>query len=244
MGINVVESFNEYFEMVPAVSDELKYEVYKLRYQVYCKETGFLDSERYPDGLEHDEYDDSSIHYLVRHRNSGIYAATTRLIIFGADDRDKLFPMELHSRIDKSEILKHIPRTKLAEVSRFCVSKEFKRRKKEYGTLSGIADDTEAVFTENERRTFPHITIALIASLIKISDDHDIHYWFAVMEPALLRFLATLGIYFTGIGPLTDYHGIRQPCVIKVNDLLNGMAQKSPGLGDAMIQNSATIHKI
>jgi hypothetical protein len=32
---NIIDVFNEYFDMVPAVSDELKNEVYRLRYQVY-----------------------------------------------------------------------------------------------------------------------------------------------------------------------------------------------------------------
>jgi N-acyl amino acid synthase of PEP-CTERM/exosortase system len=50
--------------MVPAYSDALKNEVYKLRYQVYCIETGFEKPELYPDGIEFDEYDSQSFHYL------------------------------------------------------------------------------------------------------------------------------------------------------------------------------------
>jgi N-acyl amino acid synthase of PEP-CTERM/exosortase system len=244
MDDNLIESFNEYFEMVPAVSDELKYAVYKLRFQVYCTETGFLNPERYPGGLEYDEYDDTSIHYLVRHRKSGIYAATTRLIMFNGDNRDKLFPMESHSRIDNFEVLKRIPRAQLGEVSRFCVSKEFKRRRKELGTVMGIGPDSGEMAREHERRTFPHITIALIASLIKISEEYDIHYWYAAMEPALFRFLAALGINFTGIGPLTDYHGKRQPCIIEVHNLLAGMANKNPGLWTMMTNRGRYLGNI
>lgn len=245
MGVDFNESFNRYFEMVPAVSEALKNEVYRLRYQVYCAETAFLDCKRYHDGLEYDAYDDTAIHYLVRHRKSGIYAATTRLIVFNGDAQDRLFPLEVHSRIDNPDLLQRLPRAKLAEVSRFCVSKEFKKRQAEFGTLTGVGINVEQAYTENERRSFPHITLALIAALIKISDDRDIHYWYAVMEPALLRFLSTLGIYFTAIGPLTDYHGIRRPCVIKVNDLLDGVAKKNPGLWDMMTDNGSlwTNHK-
>ena len=67
---NIVEIFNEYFDMVPAVSDELKNEVYKLRYQVYCIETEFEDPKQYPDGMEFDEFDKRSVHYLIRHQKS------------------------------------------------------------------------------------------------------------------------------------------------------------------------------
>lgn len=39
---DMMDVFNQFFEMVPAVSPELKDEAYKLRYQVYCVEvTGF-----------------------------------------------------------------------------------------------------------------------------------------------------------------------------------------------------------
>jgi N-acyl amino acid synthase of PEP-CTERM/exosortase system len=231
---SVIDAFNEYFEIVPAYSDDLKNEVYKLRYQVYCIETGFENPAQYDDNLEVDDYDDSSIHCLIQHRRSKIYAATTRLILPNVNNPEKKFPIELHSQIDNFDVLNHIPRTNLAEVSRFCVSKEFKRRKKEYGMLSGIGQDSDNTFTDDERRIFPHITIALITCLIKMSNENNIYYWYAVMEPALLRFLSGLGIYFIHIGPLSDYHGKRQPCVVKVIDLLEGVFKKSPDIWEML----------
>lgn len=225
---SITDAFNTFFEMVPAVSAPLMLEVYKLRYHVYCIETGFEDPTRHPDKTERDEFDDDSVHYLIRHKHRNTYAATTRLILPNTDNPDRFFPIELHSKIDNYAALDHIPRTKLAEVSRFCVSKDFKKRKKESGTLAGVSPNTEEYFTEDERRVFPHITLALIACLIKISAEHDIQYWYAVMEPALLRFLSALGIHFTPIGPLTDYHGKRQPSIIRVKHLLNGVLEKKP----------------
>ena len=61
-----------------------------------------------------------------------------------------------------------------------------------------------------------------------MSHENNIHYWYALMEPALIRFFTTLGIYFKGIGPVTDYHGLRRPCMIKVSDLLEGVFEKDP----------------
>ncbi|MBL1264944.1 PEP-CTERM/exosortase system-associated acyltransferase [Candidatus Methylomicrobium oryzae] len=227
MSTNLLELFNEYFEMIPALSDELKDEVYKLRYQVYCIETGFEDPANHLQGLESDEYDNHSVHYLIRHRKSRSFAATTRLIFPDVKNPEKLFPIEKYTKFDKFELLQRIPRdTHLAEASRFCVSKDFKRRKNEAGTLAGISNMPENNY-EDERRILPHLSIALFACLIKMSYEHKIYYWYAVMEPALIRFFATLGIYFTAIGPLTEYHGKRQPCIIKVSDLLNGVAQKN-----------------
>jgi len=226
MSSSNIDIFNEYFEMVPAVSEELKTEVYKLRYQVYCIETGFENPEQYPDGMEFDEFDSHSAHYLIRHRKLGIYMATTRLILPEVNNPDKLFPIEMHSQIDNFDALKHISRNHLAEASRFCVSKEFRKRKNELNTTTGIDTELENSFTEDERRIFPHITLALIACSIKMSHENDIQDWYAVMEPALIRFFSTLGINFIGIGPLTNYHGKRRPCTINVNDLLEGVASK------------------
>jgi N-acyl amino acid synthase of PEP-CTERM/exosortase system len=225
---NIIDVFNEYFEMVPAVSDELKKEVYKLRYQVYCVEKGFEKPDNYEDGLEIDEYDNHSVHYLIYHRNLKVYMATTRLILPDANNPEKLFPIERYSQIDQLDALKHISRKHLAEASRFCVSKSFRRRKNEMNTTTGIDTDSgKNTFSADERRIFPHITLALFACLVKMSRENDIHDWFAVMEPALIRVFSTLGMNFIGIGPVTDYHGNRQPCMIKVSDLLDGVAKKN-----------------
>lgn len=231
---SIIDTFDHFFEIIPAASEPLLQEVYKLRYQVYCIETGFEDPSSHPDQTEYDKFDNNSIHYLIRHKRFNTYAATTRLILPDTSHPEQFFPIELHCRIDNHAALENIPRTKLAEVSRFCVSKDFKRRKKESGTLTGVSPELEERFTEDERRTFPHITIALIACLIKMSAEQNVQYWYAVMEPALLRFLSTLGIHFTQIGPLVDYRGIRQPSVINVSHLLNGVAEKHPELWEML----------
>lgn len=227
MANNIIDVFNEYFEMIPAVADDLKSEVYNLRYQVYCIENEFLNSEHYPDDLEFDDYDQQSIHYLIRHRKSGDYAATTRLVLPDTNDPEKLFPLELHCEIDNAAVMQPINRKHLAEVSRFCVSKAFKKRKNEAHTLTGTDADWQDHFTLDERRTFPHITLALIACCIKASHENDIHYFYATMEPSLIRFLSALGINFIKIGPLVDYHGKRLPAVIKITDMLDCVAGKN-----------------
>jgi len=201
--------FNKYFQMIPAVTEELKREVYKLRYQVYCTETGFEDHDKFPDYLETDEYDSRSSHYLVRHRKLGIYMATTRIIL---PDAEKLFPIEKHSLIDRVDLLKTMPRSNLAELSRFCVSKELRQRKDEQ--------------QQEEKRSAALLTIALFACAIRMSSQNNIHYWYAIMEPTLLRAVSMLGIHFIKVGPPVDYHGLRIPCVIKIADLLDSIEKK------------------
>jgi len=224
---NTIDHFNQYFEMVPAISEELKNEVYKLRYQVYCIENVFESSSQFPDKMEFDDYDQQSVHYLIRHRRSGDYAATTRLILPDANNTEKLFPLELYCEIDNVAVMQNINRKHLGEVSRFCVSKAFKKRKNEEHTLAAIGSNLSDHLTLDERRIFPHITLALIACFIKASHENDIHYLYASMESSLFRFVSALGINFTKIGPLVDYHGERWPAVIEITDLLDGVAKKN-----------------
>lgn len=230
MANNILDHFNEYFEMVSATSDELKNEVYKLRYQVFCIENEVFNSEHYPDGLEFDDYDKHSVHYLIRHRKSGEYVATTRLILPDANNPKKLFPLELHCNIDNSEVIQHINREHLGEVSRFGISKTFQKRKHEVSILTATNSDSLDDLKLPENRTFPHITLALTACHIKACYENDIHYVYAGTELSLLRFISALGIHFTKIGPLADFHGKRWPCVIKVTDLLDDVAEKKPDI--------------
>lgn len=223
----IIDHFNQYFEMVPAISDELKNEVYKLRYEVYCIENKFLNPEDYPDNLEFDDYDQQSVHYLIRHRKSGHYAATTRLILPDTNNPEKPLQIETHSRIDNVYSLKTMPRHNLAELSRFCISKQFRQRRNEKHLLSNDVK-LETSFLENERRSLSHLMLALFACAIKMSAENNIYYWYAIMTPALMRVVSTLGICFTEIGPLVDFHGLRRPYGIKVDDLLDSVAEKNP----------------
>ena len=223
-------SFHDYFDMVPVTHIELKQAAYRLRHQVYCQELGFEKAENFPDGMEKDEYDDFSQHYLIQHRKSGVYAATTRIILPTPGDLAKPFPTELHSNIDRGDLLAGVPRQQIAEVSRFCIRKMFRRRKGEEGQVSGVGSDLQLYLasSDKERRAYPHLTIALISCLLRMSEANGITHWYAIIEPGFIRLLQVLGIHFITIGPAVEYHGLRYPCVIKVANLLEGVKQKTP----------------
>ncbi|GAB6067969.1 hypothetical protein JCM13664_12880 [Methylothermus subterraneus] len=236
--------FYEYFELVPASTATLKREVYKLRFQVYCLETGFERPEDCTvvkeDGrevyLETDPYDRRSDHYLVRHRRSGLYAATVRLVLPDPDDLFLPYPIEEHCVLETPVTDLGI-RRHLAEISRFAVSKEFKRRPNEAGTLAGIGAQPEVYFAPDERRVLPHITVGLFAAIVRMTRAHAITHWYAVMEPALLRFLRLFGIHFSPIGPDVDYHGLRRPCLAEVDRVLPGIKKVNPSVWELITDN-------
>lgn len=224
---NIAQAFNQYFEMIPAQSQELKETTYRLRFQVYTMETGHLNVKDFPNGMEIDEYDDQSEHFLIRHKESGLYVATTRLILPLKSDPDRQFSVEKHSLIENPDLLAGIPRIRIAEVSRFCVSQQFKRRAGELNSLAGISDDILAHVQAhtNQRSALPNFVLPLIACLIRMSMHHEITHWYAFMEPALARMLRGFGINSVPIGPLVDFYGKRRPYLIVIAELLQGVKE-------------------
>lgn len=240
MKYDLVDLFNEYFEILPADDLQLKKEVFTLRHQVYCLETGFENEEdcqieRDEHGksvyLEVDEFDERASHCLIRHKRTGTFAATVRLILPVAENLESPFPIELNASLTDPVTDPSI-RTRLGEISRFAVSKDFKRRRGEAGTLAGVTDATEIHFERDERRVLPHITVSLFAAIFRMALTHQITHMYAVMEPSLLRLLNGFGIQFNTIGPDVEYHGLRRPCLGVVEDMLTGIQNKSPAVGD------------
>jgi N-acyl amino acid synthase of PEP-CTERM/exosortase system len=232
MPLTSLVSFHNHFEMLPVTTEELKEAAYRLRYRIYCLELSAWESSVFPDGMEKDEFDDTSDHYLVVHKKSGTYAAHTRLILPNPTDPNLPFPVEIHSQIEPDNPLSKVSRVNIAEASRFCVCNAFKRRQGEYNSVAGVTNNIEQYLLDQdrERRTYPHIMIALLNCLLRMSENHNITHWYAFMEPGLIRLMGILGIKFIIIGPSTLYHGLRYPCCIGVSDLLAGAKRKSPEL--------------
>ena len=213
-------TFPRFFEVTPAVTEEQLHAALQVRYQVYCLETGFEHSEQHPNGLERDEFDHRSVHSLLIHRPSGMVAGTVRLVLPDQNDHEADFPIEKYC--NGISLPAGAQRSRLAEISRFCVSKEFKRRMAESPTLWGTADvEEDSVWIH--RRLIPHITVGLFSAIVHMSVQRRIRYWYAVMEPALLRLLKRFGIHFLEIGPAVDYHGLRQPCFGAADQILSQM---------------------
>lgn len=240
MSPDLVAAFNQYFELVHADTDELRRQVYLLRYQVYVLETGF---EREDDCTcvdvlgagricwEEDEFDRRSDHYLVRHRSTGVYAATARLILPDPEGCSTSYPIESHCQLDRP-VVDMAVRARLGEISRFAVSKAFKRRINEFGTLAGVADNVDMYFEDHERRVLPHISLGLFAAVMHMAHDHGITHCYAVMEPALLRLLGRFGIIFNRIGPDVSYHGNRTPCLGTMEEALPNIQKVCPAVWD------------
>ena len=89
---NLGSAYKNYFELVPAVSEILRDEVYRIRHQVYCEELAF--EPQRPDRREKDVYDAHSLHLLIRTVQTGNFAGCVRIVRVRPTDPDHPLPFE------------------------------------------------------------------------------------------------------------------------------------------------------
>ena len=92
--LSLAQTFQKYFSVVLADTEELKQKVYHVRYNVYCKEFEYESAESCPNEIETDEYDEDSLHCLIIHKKTNIPAACVRLVPTSAHGHDVLLPFE------------------------------------------------------------------------------------------------------------------------------------------------------
>jgi len=215
--------YGQYFDTVRATTPALLRECYRLRYQVYCVEHSFLEPADNPGGFETDEFDHRSLHSLLIHRSSGAPCGTVRLILPDTIQPMQSFPAQRVSK-PAAAMIARLPLETTAEISRFAVSKDFRRRSGE--TLYADAEpETLPPPGMIERRLLPHITYGLFRAVMLMSLDHGITHVCAVMDPTLLRLVSRFGFHFASAGPLVNYHGMRQPCFALLTDLMDGIRE-------------------
>jgi N-acyl-L-homoserine lactone synthetase len=189
-----------YTDALTSASDELSIELAaapeqileakRLRYRVYCEERGFEPGEN---GLEQDEYDERSRHVLVRSRITGEVYGTVRVVLPSDDLADFGFPMQ---RVCGDYVLRPLLMKATGEVSRFAITRD----------RDGISPGAAAL-----------IRLCLMRGIIQISGECGLAHLCATMERTLLRLLRSTAIHFQAVGPLVEYHGLRQPAVWSLN---------------------------
>ena len=177
-------------EMVES-SKQLR-EVFRLRYQVYCVERGFLPGD---EGEESDEFDSFSRHILLRETSTGEAVGTARVIGPNIAKLHNSFPIQ---HVCDPNLIRDVPLRQAGEISRFALSKE---RRIRTGNMTLLR-------------------LSLVRGLVQISAEMGLTHWLAVMERSLIRLNERNAIYFETRGPLVDYHGPRQPMVAELSSML------------------------
>ncbi len=221
----IARYFSRYLTLKIASSEQLKQQVYSLRHQVYCEELHYEPTNSTQS--ECDEFDLRAIHCVVQHLSSGMLAGTVRLI--PSRSVDELLPIEkfcaqaiTHPQLNPHNFLRH----QICEISRLAVPAVFRKRQSDNfaGSATGVIN--ESTFSIHELRFFPYIAISLYLSAIAICRKARCYHVFVMMEPRLARSLKFVGINFTQLGPVVDYHGKRAAYYVDARELRKNL---SPG---------------
>jgi N-acyl amino acid synthase of PEP-CTERM/exosortase system len=226
---SLLESFNSQFDVLAANNVERIRIAQRIRYQVYCIEHPHESADN-PDGLEMDAFDSHAVQSLLVHRAANTALGTVRLILPLADGLDFSFPLQRVLDARSLAEFKRLPLHTTGEVSRFSVSREFRRM------AQSATHPARAGFIDNSALL---MRLGLIQGLVRMSAQHGITHWCAAMEPTLLRILSAMAIQFHPIGPVIDYHGLRQPCYCIVADVIDEVKRNRPAFWSVLTGGSA-----
>lgn len=196
---------NLIYKKVDPADSVLMEKIHRLRYDVYVRECGFIQSECCPGRLEIDEYDDQAIHFAAIKPNEEVLG-TVRLILPG----QKILPLGMHCPHLIPDDAQHRP---AAEISRLIIAKRLR---------DGKNVTKQCGFRANNRRRLPIedessqciarcITIGLCALLFEESTQRGISRWYALMERPLWMLLRLYGFPFRCLGQAVDVFGPVHP---------------------------------
>ena len=115
--------------------------IFELRFQVYCKECGYLPPANYPEGLEVDEYDADAVHFCAFNSMDEL-VGYVRLV---RPAESGVFPFQMHCP-DLLEGVTLPEPSKSVEISRLMVREDYRRRRGDM--LSGVNTNSDGAAAE------------------------------------------------------------------------------------------------
>lgn len=220
--LNLGAGFSKYFQALPALDDDLRRSVFRIRHSVYCEELGYEPVR--DDRMESDEYDSRAVHCLLRTVSTSEFVGCVRLVMTDAGDPASPLPFErlCTTSIDRRSFdPARLDRRKIAEVSRLAVISRYRRRKGEQKVPLGI---DEQDFGTPDRPRFPYIAAGLYLGMIAQARHHGIETLFMLTERRLAKQLSRLGVNVHKIGAPIEHRGIRYPSMMSVSEVVDGLS--------------------
>ncbi len=222
------------FETVLADTQAAQDIHYRVRYKIFCEETGFEDRARFPDGRERDRFDAHAAHFIIWDRLEREWIGAMRLVP-AADQR---LPCELICGDPLRELASR--RRRAMEFSRLCVLA--KQRKTERAFKFGLlvrdgqqtGDESSVFFRQEENEVFLRLLLASFAW----GRQHEVDHCYFIINRALTRLLKRFGIPLQVVGQAVEHRGLRTPHSYNVHQAEAGMREALPGfarlLGNAL----------
>lgn len=203
MAFDLVDIFKTYFELRLANTQEDLHKIFKLRYDVFCKEFSFEDESNCPCEQEQDKYDPYAIEALLMHPEDNQVAGCIRLLL--PNIKTGALPFETFCKDE----LKPEKNCQFAEVSRLTIAKDFRRRQWDGKIPSGVSNEVSQLGRIS--RSFPLPAVSMIFAGAALSRLFLLDYVYAMMEPRLAYAMGSYGVHFEQAGEIAQYHGERAP---------------------------------
>jgi len=223
--VDIAELFASFFSIDTTDDVRVREAAWRIRYQVYCVENPFEDPSAQADGMERDEYDAHSKQAVLFYQGINPVGCV-RLVLPYDRDGVRQLPIKGLLAPEHQRRLESYPAASIAEISRYAVSKNFRRRAGEQ-----MYPDVGSLNEADARRLIPHISLGLFRAVARLAAEHEVTTVCAAMVPALLRLLERFGLDFEPLGPPIEYHGLRQPCLADVATLQSGLDRTHAAFG-------------
>jgi len=228
---------NVYFDTRLADSPAILEAAHALRYQVYCLERKFEKQEEHSSGLETDQFDSHALQGVLFHRPTDRPIGTVRMIL-PADCAGDGMPIDQLLREKGFDLANYVQIEKCVEVSRFAISKEFRRR------WTDDLKNSSGLSPQDATRQANLAFLSMVQFVLRQSIDRGVLYWAAIMEPMLLRMLDRMGIHFRAIGPVVDHHGLRQPSWSHIPTVLEELRFEHRDYWEVVTNGGELSHKL
>lgn len=206
-----------------ASSESLLEEVFRIRYKVYCQQFKYEREDRFPNQLEHDDFDGLSKHFLIRDNITGKFLGTLR-IVWPRDGYSGLIPLQQHYKGTFSST-DYNP-SNLIEGS--------------YGEASRLA----VIYEENsDRRFLAELSrILYITAIAYFTSQKQMQNLYCFMEKRLARRLNMVGFPFFQVGGFSEHKGLRAPfCLKSQKDYPNLSKESQDFFGNSIYSDALTF---
>lgn len=235
----LADDLDRHFALYRADTPELRAICYRLRFEVYCVDNPFESAAESRDGLEHDGLDLASEHALVVHRGLNVAVGTVRLILPARLDSPVELPFQKICGYRDPISQGQVPVLAAAEISRFGMPRRVRQLLR---SDAGLSRDTERHMRSDDDLVSGPPILMLIRGFLMLAAENGVSHLGALMEPALLRRVARLGIFFDPVGPPVDYHGLRQPSFVAIADMLGRVGRLRPDVWQAITARGRLVH--
>jgi len=213
---------NSRFETILCDTEESRNIHYRIRYQVYCRETGFEDSKNFSTGKEKDKYDIHSIHFATHDSTSGQWIAAMRLVLA----HEGRVPSESFCNLEPlPKIL--MKRRRLIEFSRLCVLESYRCHNHDRCLgLKVIDGKSEEVQKTTPGPRYPEILLGFVQATFAWSRENNVRFCYFLINRALARMLQRLNIDLKPVGDSCEHKGVRTPFLVDLRKWEQCMAER------------------